>query len=51
MRAEQLRKLGINPMSSENRESHGTDFAISVDAAVGISTGISAHDEQKRFKY
>ena len=47
MQAEQLRKLGINPMSSENRESHGTDFAISVDAAVGISTGISAHDRAK----
>lgn len=47
MRAEQLRKLGINPMSSENRESHGTDFAISVDAAKGITTGISAHDRAK----
>lgn len=47
MRAEQLRKLGINPMSSENRESHGTDFAISVDAAEGITTGISAHDRAK----
>ena len=47
MQAEQLRSLGINPMSSENRESHQTDFAISVDAAEGISTGISAHDRAK----
>ena len=47
MQAEQLRSLGINPMSSENRESHQTDFAISVDAAKGISTGISAHDRAK----
>ena len=47
MQAEQLRSLGINPMSSENRESHQTDFAISVDASQGISTGISAHDRAK----
>ena len=47
MQAEQLRSLGINPMSSENREAHQTDFAISVDAAKGISTGISAHDRAK----
>ncbi|MGJ8640406.1 MAG: 3,4-dihydroxy-2-butanone-4-phosphate synthase [Opitutaceae bacterium] len=39
-----LRRLGINPMASENRESHQTDFAISVDAAEGITTGISAFD-------
>lgn len=47
MQAEQLRSLGINPMSSDNRESHGTDFAISVDAARDISTGISAQDRAK----
>lgn len=47
MQAEQLRSLGINPMSSENREAHQTAFAISVDAAEGISTGISAHDRAK----
>lgn len=44
MMAHQLRRLGINPMASENRESQQTDFAISVDAAEGITTGISAHD-------
>ena len=44
MMAHQLRRLGINPMASENRESQQTDFAVSVDAAEGISTGISAHD-------
>jgi 3,4-dihydroxy 2-butanone 4-phosphate synthase/GTP cyclohydrolase II len=44
MLSHQLRRLGINPMASENRESHQTDFTISVDAAVGISTGISAYD-------
>ncbi|MGC6423740.1 MAG: 3,4-dihydroxy-2-butanone-4-phosphate synthase [Lentimonas sp.] len=44
MLGHQLRRLGINPMASENRESHQTDFAISVDAAKGITTGISAYD-------
>lgn len=44
MMAHQLRRLGIHPMAAENRESHQTDFAISVDAAEGITTGISAHD-------
>ena len=39
-----LRRLGINPMVQQNRESHGTDFAVSVDAAMGITTGISAYD-------
>lgn len=44
MLAHQLKRLGINPMAAENNESHQTDFAISVDAAEGITTGISAYD-------
>jgi 3,4-dihydroxy 2-butanone 4-phosphate synthase/GTP cyclohydrolase II len=40
----QLRRLGINQMTADNRESKGTDFSVSVDAADGITTGISAHD-------
>lgn len=40
----QLERLGIHPMVQENRESHRTDFGVSVDATEGISTGISAHD-------
>jgi len=42
--APQLRRLGIQRMVAENRESHGTDFTVSVDAAEGITTGISAYD-------
>ncbi|WP_309398990.1 3,4-dihydroxy-2-butanone-4-phosphate synthase [Cerasicoccus maritimus] len=42
--APQLRRLGIQRMVSENRESHSTDFTVSVDAAEGITTGISAYD-------
>jgi 3,4-dihydroxy 2-butanone 4-phosphate synthase/GTP cyclohydrolase II len=50
MLGHQLRRLGINPMASENRESHQTDFAISVDAAEGITTGISAYDRATTIK-
>ena len=43
----QLRRLGISQMVPENRESQRTAFAVSVDAAEGISTGISAYDLAK----
>ncbi|HBR94738.1 3,4-dihydroxy-2-butanone-4-phosphate synthase [Coraliomargarita sp. SDUM461003] len=50
MMSHQLRRLGINPMASENRESHQTDFTISVDAAEGITTGISAYDRAETIR-
>ena len=37
-------RLGLRPMVSENRSRHGTNFTVSVEAAEGIATGISAHD-------
>jgi 3,4-dihydroxy 2-butanone 4-phosphate synthase/GTP cyclohydrolase II len=37
-------------MASENRESHQTDFAVSVDAAEGITTGISAFDRAQTIR-
>jgi 3,4-dihydroxy 2-butanone 4-phosphate synthase/GTP cyclohydrolase II len=37
-------KLGLSRMVPRNEERFGTDFTVSVDAAKGISTGISAHD-------
>ncbi|GAB1488085.1 bifunctional 3,4-dihydroxy-2-butanone-4-phosphate synthase/GTP cyclohydrolase II [Opitutaceae bacterium] len=43
----QLRKLGISPMVQQNRESHKTAFTVSVDAAEGITTGISAFDRAR----
>jgi len=43
----QLRRLGISQMVPDNRESQRTAFAVSVDAAEGISTGISAYDRAK----
>jgi 3,4-dihydroxy 2-butanone 4-phosphate synthase / GTP cyclohydrolase II len=43
----QLRRLGLGPMVSHNREIQRTDFTVSVDAAVGITTGISAQDRTR----
>ncbi|MBP7372346.1 MAG: 3,4-dihydroxy-2-butanone-4-phosphate synthase [Opitutaceae bacterium] len=43
----QLKHLGLGPMVSRNRESHRTDFTVTVDAAEGISTGISAYDRTR----
>ena len=42
MTGEHLARLGIGEMVPKNRESFKTAFAVSVDAAHGISTGISA---------
>lgn len=39
-----LRRLGLGSMVAQNREVQRTDFTVSVDAAEGISTGISAVD-------
>ncbi len=50
MLSHQLRRLGISSMASENRESHQTDFAVSVDAANGITTGISAYDRAETIR-
>ena len=43
----QLRRLGIDQMVPENKESQRTAFAVSVDAAEGITTGISAADRAR----
>ena len=40
----QLGRLGISSMVPHNREAQKTDFTVSVDAADGITTGISAFD-------
>ena len=38
------RRLGLRPMVAQNRSRHGTNFTVSIEAAEGIATGISAHD-------
>jgi 3,4-dihydroxy 2-butanone 4-phosphate synthase/GTP cyclohydrolase II len=37
-------RLGLRPMVAQNRSRHGTNFTVSIEAAEGIATGISAHD-------
>ncbi len=41
---ERAEQLGLQRMVMQNRESHRTDFTVSVDAARGVTTGISAYD-------
>jgi len=41
---ERIEQLGLSPMVSDNTALHRTDFTVSVDAAYGVSTGISAYD-------
>jgi 3,4-dihydroxy 2-butanone 4-phosphate synthase/GTP cyclohydrolase II len=45
--SDRLKQLGIEQMVLQNRESFKTDFQVSVDAAKGISTGISAADRAR----
>jgi 3,4-dihydroxy 2-butanone 4-phosphate synthase/GTP cyclohydrolase II len=45
--SERLQQLGIEQMVKQNREVFRTDFQVSVDAAHGISSGISAADRAK----
>src|SRR5260221_978055 len=45
-----LRRLGLGPMVASNRESQRTDFTVSVDAAEGVSTGISAYDRARTIR-
>ena len=45
--SERLQQLGVERMVVQNRESFKTDFQVSVDAAAGIATGISAADRAR----
>jgi 3,4-dihydroxy 2-butanone 4-phosphate synthase/GTP cyclohydrolase II len=47
---EVLNRLGLGPMVTENRDLFRTDFAISVDAASGVGTGISAEDRARTIR-
>src|SRR6266567_1654328 len=42
--SERLKQLGIEQMVTQNRGTFKTDFQVTVDAAKGITTGISAAD-------
>ena len=45
--ADRLQQLGVERMVVQNRETFKTDFQVSVDAALGITTGISAADRAR----
>jgi 3,4-dihydroxy 2-butanone 4-phosphate synthase/GTP cyclohydrolase II len=48
--SERLQQLGIERMVRQNRETFKTDFQVTVDAARGISTGISAPDRAETIR-
>mgnify|MGYP006272885383 CR=1 FL=1 len=48
--AEAARRLELPPQAPINTESHGTAFTVTVDAAEGITTGISAADRARTIR-
>ena len=50
MTEERLDHLRIGPMTSENTSQYGTAFCEAIDARVGVTTGISAHDRAHTIK-
>jgi len=50
MLGEDLDRLQLPPMTSDNQEHMGTAFTISVDARDGITTGISAADRARTIR-
>jgi 3,4-dihydroxy 2-butanone 4-phosphate synthase/GTP cyclohydrolase II len=42
--AEHAQRLHLPPMTGSNRSVHGTNFTVAIEAAEGVSTGISAAD-------
>ena len=48
--SQRLQQLGIERMVPQNRETFKTDFQVSVDAARGITTGISAADRAETIR-
>jgi 3,4-dihydroxy 2-butanone 4-phosphate synthase / GTP cyclohydrolase II len=47
MTEKRLDHLRIGPMSAENTSQYGTAFTESIDARVGVTTGISAYDRAR----
>jgi 3,4-dihydroxy 2-butanone 4-phosphate synthase/GTP cyclohydrolase II len=44
---ERCQQLGLEQMVRNNRAPHGTAFTASIEAATGVTTGISAHDRAR----
>jgi len=45
--AERVQQLHLPLMVSENTSGHGTNFTVTIEAATGVTTGISAHDRAR----
>src|SRR5690606_32428470 len=41
---ERCAQLGLPPMAQSNTSRHRTNFTVSIEAAEGVTTGISAHE-------
>lgn len=44
MEKEAAKKLGLSPMTRRNTSHYGTAFTVSIEAARGVTTGVSAKD-------
>src|SRR5215212_11415250 len=44
---DRCRQLDLSLMVRDNKSSHGTAFTTSIEAAEGVTTGISAHDRAR----
>ena len=44
---ERARQLGLSQMARDNKSSFSTAFTTSIEAAEGVTTGISAHDRAR----
>jgi 3,4-dihydroxy 2-butanone 4-phosphate synthase / GTP cyclohydrolase II len=44
---QRCRQLNLQQMVRDNRTPHGTAFTVSIEAAEGVTTGISAHDRSR----
>src|SRR5450432_870673 len=47
---ERARQLDLAPMTPVNRSVHGTNFTVSIEAAEGVTTGISAADRARTIR-
>jgi 3,4-dihydroxy 2-butanone 4-phosphate synthase/GTP cyclohydrolase II len=47
---EHARRLQLAPMSQDNRSVHGTNFTVAIEAAEGVTTGISAADRARTIR-
>jgi 3,4-dihydroxy 2-butanone 4-phosphate synthase/GTP cyclohydrolase II len=48
--AEHAAQLALTPMTHNNRTVHGTNFTVAIEAAEGVTTGISAKDRAQTIR-